>query len=180
MRLLNVYDFKFEHFFEPDIPPYIIASHRWTDEEISLKDFQKSRNADYKGYQKVKGFCRFVRTRLPTIKWLWIDTVCIDQRWSAEVSEAINSMFVWYRQAVWCVAYLADTFSWDIDNGYRRVEHSGWFERGWTLQELVAPKAVMFFSSDWDILGYKHDADVARGIVRKILYPTFTSSRKIS
>ncbi|KAI6002305.1 hypothetical protein F5J12DRAFT_906395 [Pisolithus orientalis] len=72
--------------------------------------------------------------------WLWIDTCCIDKRSSAELSEAINSMYRWYRNSQMCYVYLND-----------------WFSRGWTLQELVAPKEAEFFNKSWVSIGIKQD-----------------------
>jgi len=87
-------------------------------------------------------------------EWVWIDTYCIDKSSSAELSEAINSMFGWYKKSAICYAYLADVPS----NGDPQVPQSAfsksrWFTRGWTLQELIAPNILEFFSNDWKKLG---------------------------
>ncbi len=99
------------------------------------------------------------------LEYLWVDTNCIDKTSSAELSEAINSMFAWYRDAEVCYVYLVDV----PDGVVRRVHESGewvaddvflrsrWFTRGWTLQELLAPAAVVFFSTDWKRLGTKSE-----------------------
>lgn len=88
--------------------------------------------------------------------WLWVDTCCIDKSSSAELSEAINSMFEWYRNSAICYAFLDDVAS-DQEASIRRREFyaSQWFQRGWTLQELLAPAQVVFFSADWKALGNK-------------------------
>ncbi|KAI6138370.1 hypothetical protein BKA82DRAFT_58501, partial [Pisolithus tinctorius] len=89
-------------------------------------------------------------------EWLWIDTCCIDKRSSSELSEAINSMFRWYRDAQVCYAYLNDVDESDIPTG--RDYH--WFPDGscgWTLQELIAPKQVEYFNEDWVSIGNKQD-----------------------
>lgn len=85
---------------------------------------------------------------------IWIDSCCIDKSSSAELSEAINSMFHWYRRAVMCLVYLADVTSEED------LEESEWFRRGWTLQELIAPRNIFFFNEEWDILGSKYDLRV--------------------
>lgn len=67
-------------------------------------------------------------------------------------------MYRWYRNARSCYAYLADV---SIDGGAEtvegKIEGSRWFTRGWTLQELVAPANVEFYSKDWESLGSKSD-----------------------
>ncbi|KAK8060938.1 hypothetical protein PG996_010868 [Apiospora saccharicola] len=80
---------------------------------------------------------------------VWIDTCCIDQSSSAELSEAINSMFRWYQEAEVCFAYLYDA------TGVQDFTESDWFNRGWTLQELIAPRAVEFYSGEWELFGDK-------------------------
>lgn len=115
MRLLNVHNQTFQDFHGDDIPPYVVTSHRWGVNEAMYKDILKRRNQQSKGYQKVLGFCAFA-SRLPesdhgstaSIQWLWMDTCCINQNSSAEVSESINSMWRWYSKAAHCIAYLRD------------------------------------------------------------------------
>ncbi len=88
--------------------------------------------------------------------WVWDDTCCIDKRSSAELGEAINSMFRWYAEAAVCFAYLEDVEDdcvvQETNSAFRR---SVWFTRGWTLQELLAPQLVLFFSRGWKCLGTK-------------------------
>ena len=150
MRLLNIYTLNFEEFLGNDIPPYAILSHRWGSEEVSYKQFCKRVNCDGAGYDKIINCCNFAKQRAiesaaeeedgwmhKTLSWVWIDTVCIDKRSSAELSEAINSMFHWYDGAAECWVYLADVPSLRI-NGEGRImrafRKSNWFTRGWTLQ----------------------------------------------
>jgi hypothetical protein len=87
----------------------------------------------------------------------WIDTCCIDKTSSAELSEAINSMYMWYQNSQVCYAYLSD-----VDNlapeglgVFPSFRHSKWWSRGWTLQELLAPKFVEFYARDWTEIGTK-------------------------
>lgn len=110
------------------------------------------RRAYLEGYQKVMGFAEYVRTEIPHLKWLWIDTCCIKQDSDRELSEAINSMFRWYREAEVCLAYLADVAVADNLPSFLR---SVWFRRAWTLQELIAPELVVFLTRDWQIIGHK-------------------------
>ena len=91
------------------------------------------------------------------MSFCWIDTCAINKSSSAELSEAINSMFNWYKNANRCYAYLSDVN--DSDNRPQLLnslsERSRWFTRGWTLQELIAPRHVEFFGAGWAHLGSK-------------------------
>ncbi|KAK0113335.1 hypothetical protein ONS95_013591 [Cadophora gregata] len=68
-------------------------------------------------------------------------------------------MFIWYQNAEICYAYLSDVqldntddlLEWSIDE----FRNSKWFTRGWTLQELLSPKQVRFFSGGWAPLGLR-------------------------
>lgn len=129
MRLLNTTTLKLEEFANNDEVEYTILSHRWEQDEVSLQELA-SGNAEGKlGYLKIKRCCQEVAKA--GVRYVWIDTCCIDKTSSAELSEAINSMYRWYQQAVICYAYLSDIQSVDDLAG------SAWFTRGWTLQELI-------------------------------------------
>ena len=82
-------------------------------------------------------------------EYIWIDTCCIDKSSSAELSEAINSMFKWYQNSSLCLAYLSDVSLSDL------VTESMWFMRGWTLQELIAPRELRFYNKYWEPVGTK-------------------------
>ncbi|KAF2480841.1 heterokaryon incompatibility protein-domain-containing protein, partial [Neohortaea acidophila] len=133
------------------VPPYAILSHRWTDDEITYKDFAKGRRKSSAGFRKIEQFCHWAGPP-QRVQWIWVDTACIDQRSSAELSEAINSMYHWYREAAFCVAYLADITNFPTQE---QLAESEWFERGWTLQELLAPDEVIFCSKTWREFGRK-------------------------
>lgn len=152
MRLLNTESLELQEFLDDSVPPYVAASHRWLSDEVTFQDVRDRRNTNSGGYHKVKAFTRYVRDNVPHIKWLWIDTCCINKESAAELSEAINSMFEWYRNTELCIAYLAD-----VETTANRVslEKSEWFKRGWTLQELLAPRKVLFVTSGWETIGYK-------------------------
>ncbi|KAK0950685.1 hypothetical protein LTR91_025479, partial [Friedmanniomyces endolithicus] len=156
MRLLNVSSLDFAEFRDDNRPPYVAASHRWLDDgEATFQDVRDRRNTDGKGYQKVKAFAVHIQCNLAPLKWLWIDTCCINKKKAVELSEAINLMFEWYRNAELCLAYLADVAT---GNGTCTIEKSEWFERGWTLQKLLAPQTVLFVTEGWDVIGHKGGA----------------------
>lgn len=163
MRLLNTHTLKFKDFFKP--PPYAILSHRWGEDEVSFDDYENGRGLDGPGYEKIVSCCHFVWKR--GHEWVWIDTCCIDKRSSAELSEAINSMWEWYGKAEECYAYLSDVPSciaepFDTGSG----ESSAWFTRGWTLQELLAPRIVTFCNADWQVIGHKSDPEILAEITK--------------
>ena len=94
---------------------------------------------------------------------VWIDTCYIDQKSSSELSESINSMYVLYANCDRCYAYLedvgtasassSDSLTATADNSDFRA--SVWFSRGWTLQELIAPRDVQFLDKTWSVIGSK-------------------------
>ncbi|KAH8588571.1 heterokaryon incompatibility protein-domain-containing protein, partial [Bisporella sp. PMI_857] len=156
MRLINARTLRLDEFYDNAIPRYAILSHAWGDGEVSFQEWQDPTKASKKsGYAKIKGACR--QALKDGLEYLWVDTNCIDKTSSAELTEAINSMFAWYRDAVFCYAYLSDVPTLnkadaDLLNSFRK---SRWFTRGWTLQELLAPRHVTFYSSDWGRIGTK-------------------------
>src|ERR1700760_1117571 len=126
-----------------NIPPYAILSHTWggDEEEVVFEDFVEgsrlSSSAQSKaGYRKIQ-FCGEQATR-DGYQHFWVDTCCINKSNHSELSEAIISMFRWYRNSAKCYVYLADvsTKDWRWKPAFRK---SRWFSRGWTLQELIAP-----------------------------------------
>jgi hypothetical protein len=156
MRLLNARTLEFEEFYGDRIPKYAILSHTWEQGEVTFQDWQDHEAASRKaGYVKVRGACQ--RARRDGLDYVWVDTNCIDKSSSAELTEAINSMFAWYRDSVVCYAYLVDvppsTGEETYDELMKYLRRSRWFTRGWTLQELLAPSHVIFFASDWARLG---------------------------
>ncbi|PVH75291.1 hypothetical protein DL98DRAFT_388945, partial [Cadophora sp. DSE1049] len=138
--------------------PYAILSHAWgeNNEEVTFQDLKNGSGKTKNGYKKL-GFCREQAAR-DGLQYFWVDTCCIDKSNNAELSEAINSMFRWYRKAAICYVYLADVWSRDqTDPSLKPWEaafrNSRWFTRGWTLQELIASPLVEFFSSNGNRLG---------------------------
>jgi len=157
VRLLHTEERVLQEFPSDLIPPYAILSHRWGEQEISLQDIKADGAEKLRGYEKVKMTCSFAWER--GFKYVWIDTCCIDKASSAELSEAINSMYRWYQEAEVCYAYLADvSLSADntkIDVANHEFRNSEWFTRGWTLQELLAPESLIFLNQEWHEIGTK-------------------------
>ncbi|OCK89247.1 HET-domain-containing protein [Cenococcum geophilum 1.58] len=159
MRLLrrsDTGDFSLTQFGDGAIPPYAILSHTWgaDAEEVTFEDLMNGTGKDKPGYVKIR-FCG-EQAGLDALQYFWIDTCCINKANHAELSQAINSMYRWYRNATRCYVYLSDVpsppfgtnnefnpQSWDSD-----FWKSKWFTRGWTLQELLAPYSVEFFSRE--------------------------------
>ncbi|KAH9888953.1 heterokaryon incompatibility protein-domain-containing protein [Cubamyces lactineus] len=137
---------------------YAILSHVWakTGEQTfqELEALIMSGAGLAKASMKIREFCRFAKGE--GYRWVWIDSCCIDKTSSAELSEAINAMYAWYADAHVCYAYLADVPD-DEDPCMRhsRFRRSKWFTRGWTLQELIAPRSLIFLSQRWTIIGTK-------------------------
>lgn len=154
MRLLHTKKLKLHEFFGTKIPPYVILSHTWGKGEISFQELQSGHGKFKAGYDKIRRCCQMAA--LDGYQWAWVDTCCIDKTSSSELSEAINSMYTWYRVSEVCYVYLEDV---PTNLGTRETEvairKSRWFTRGWTLQELIAPPSVLFFDSKWAELGTK-------------------------
>lgn len=175
MRLLRVHDIQLIEPPPDAIPPYAILSHTWAKDEVSFVDMEgNSQLCRAKaGWYKIEAACK--QASQDDLEFLWVDTCCIDKRSSAELSEAINSMFEWYRCARICYAYLADVDTLDSEHR-RQFNSSRWFTRGWTLQELLAPPDVTFYNRTWQDLGTKTDLaekiSSITGIPPTILYAT--------
>jgi Heterokaryon incompatibility protein (HET) len=135
------------------VPPYAILSHTWGEEEVSFQDWKAGGNEGKVGYHKVRRSCEIAAQ--DGCSRIWVDTCCIDKSSSAELSEAINSMYRYYRNAKVCYAYLADLTFESLARDDGCFEACKWFSRGWTLQELIAPRNVVFFSTDWRPIGTK-------------------------
>jgi hypothetical protein len=164
MRLLERNDgddFSLTKDFGDDIPRYAILSHTWgLDTEVTFKDLMNSTGKSKAGYGE--------QARRDGIQYFWVDTCCIDKSNNNELREAINSMFRWYRNAIKCYIFLLDVSRPDLDAHDKphqppwesAFRQSRWFTRGWTLQELIAPTSVEFFSRDWKKLGNKASLEI--------------------
>ncbi|KAI9770372.1 MAG: hypothetical protein M1839_003214 [Geoglossum umbratile] len=167
MRLLRLEvdgEFSLTDFVGGDtIPPYAILSHTWglDGEEVTFKDLVDGTGHDKTGYKKIR-FCGD-QARHDDLQYFWVDTCCIDKSKPAELQEAINSMFRWYHNATRCYVYLSDVLTaeqkeddWLTKFAWKSAfQTSRWFTRGWTLQELLAPVSVEFFSYEGKRLGDK-------------------------
>jgi hypothetical protein len=153
MRLLNTLSYELAEFLRGNVPPYAILSHTWGDEEVGFKDIMKPHREEMMGFSKIRACC--ARARQDELHWVWIDTCCIDKSSSAELSEAINSMYRWYRNASVCYAYLFDVPPLDPFLNEQKFRSARWFTRGWCLQELLAPRQLEFYAEDWTELGTK-------------------------
>lgn len=141
-------------------PPisYAILSHTWADGEVSFQEISEQPElARLKpGYAKLVQSCKQAKDR--GFDYLWMDTCCIDKRNSAELSEAINSMYRYYEQATECFIYLGDVHpSKDRHVQLSSLKSSRWLSRGWTLQELLASTTRLFFASDWSLMEHGDD-----------------------
>ncbi|EJT75546.1 hypothetical protein GGTG_05479 [Gaeumannomyces tritici R3-111a-1] len=189
IRLINTETLQMKMFFGESVPEYAILSHTWVEgEEVDFQEMARyggaldrgdSTNSEgvctcacpcqslisdivrrRPGHEKIVRICRLARER--NIDWAWVDTCCIDKSSSAELSEAINSMYRWYNRAKVCFVFLADL---DLDPESDLASYSEpteleealgrcrWFTRGWTLQELIAPVAIEFYNRHWKKVG---------------------------
>ncbi|KAH7061021.1 kinesin light chain 1 [Paraphoma chrysanthemicola] len=160
LRRLSSGDFEVASFNDENPPPYAILSHTWTEgQEVTYNELVAGTGKDKTGYDKIR-FCGG-RAAADGLQYFWVDTCCIDKSTSHELSTAINSMFRWYQRASKCYVYLSDVvvpeevadaevFRIMWAEAFRR---SQWFTRGWTLQELLAPPCVEFFSKNGKRLG---------------------------
>ncbi|KUJ11938.1 HET-domain-containing protein, partial [Mollisia scopiformis] len=144
-----------------DVPAYAILSHTWGDEEVIFQDMEAgadSKTVSKAGWEKIQ-FCA-KQAAADGLQYFWVDTCCIDKKNAVELGAAINSMFRWYQNAARCYVYLSDVSKSTTEAVDERVweealRKSRWFTRGWTLQELIAPRLVDFFSLEGERLGNK-------------------------
>lgn len=168
MRLLNTKSQGLEVFATNEEVQYAILSHTWGNDEVTLADFVNEKRADSGGWKKILRSCE-VAAQLG-FDYIWIDTCCIDKTSSAELSEAINSMFQWYEKAELCIAYMEGVASTDDPtNDGSQFAQCRWFSRGWTLQELIAPPEVNFYSQEWELIGTR--TSLQEAITRVSLIP---------
>ncbi|KXH68831.1 HET domain-containing protein [Colletotrichum salicis] len=154
MRLRSVFTLQLQEFSDDNSPAYAILSHTWEKEEVTYQDLKSEAYASKKGFIKIRACCS--QAFNDGYDWVWVDTCCIDKTSSAELSEAINSMFHWYSDAVICYVFLSDLPAQDpCDLNPQSFLNCKWFTRGWTLQELLAPVAVEFYDQGWNEVGTK-------------------------
>ncbi|KAG1743034.1 hypothetical protein EDB19DRAFT_581610 [Suillus lakei] len=127
----------------------VLLSHRWEETEALLHDIQDKvvyELNELGGIVKLQSFCKIARDA--GYCWAWMDTCCIDKNSNTELQESINSMFVWYRHSALTIVYLCDV---PPSSQSGALASSAWNERGWTFQEFVAPKVVIFNQHDWSL-----------------------------
>jgi hypothetical protein len=156
-----------ENLLDRDIPqyPYAILSHTWgkANEEVTFEEMVDGSGRGKSGYKKIE-FCGKQAAK-DGFKYFWVDSCCIKKSSDPELSEAINSMYRWYSRAARCYVYLSDVSLGEGDghssqsSWNRAFRASRWFTRGWTLQELLAPSSVEFFSQEGTRLGDKKSLD---------------------
>lgn len=181
MRLLHTSSLDLVEIPDDAVPSYAILSHTWGDQEITLQEMERviandsdnrsavNRITQKDGYLKVKAAAAMALSR--GLEYLWVDTCCIDKSISAELSEAINSMYLWYQQSEECYAFLSDVGPEAVEDWtdpQSSLYGSRWFTRGWTLQELVAPSVVLFYASDWTFLGRKDKPESFTRVISEV------------
>ncbi|OTB17666.1 hypothetical protein K445DRAFT_315413 [Daldinia sp. EC12] len=174
MWLINTDTRRLELVNEPEEYTYAVLSHTWEDEEVSFQEFQ----APEQPYEK-KGFGKIMRTcelaSAHGLRYAWVDTCCIDKSSSAELSEAINSMFKWYMNAAVCIVFLSDLpFGSSFEDHFPRCR---WLTRGWTLQEIVAPRVAEFYDAKWELRGRKPELNSLLADVTRIDYDVLCNNQ---
>ncbi|CZR59826.1 uncharacterized protein PAC_09720 [Phialocephala subalpina] len=159
MWLLSTTTLQLEYVNSSKEHSYAILSHTWEDEEVTLQEMAHLDQARRKkGFSKIEWTCRLALER--GIQYAWVDTCCIDKSSSAELTEAINSMFKWYKDSTVCFAFLSDLPPSDPMSKTKKLptdefRRCRWFTRGWILQELIAPEAIEFYDQSWTLRGDK-------------------------
>ncbi|KAH9936784.1 heterokaryon incompatibility protein-domain-containing protein, partial [Epithele typhae] len=162
MWLLGTARANLVFFPQPENVPggYAILSHTWGEEEDT---FQNPRQPSPPWFNprdrltlKIRSFLE--RAEKHGHEYAWVDTCCINKESSAELSEGINSMFRYYALSTICYVYLSDVEYSDTDshNMWDAFRRSRWHTRGWTLQELIASRVLVFYSKEWKCLGTKY------------------------
>ena len=157
MRLINCTSQGLGEVAETSRPEYAILSHRWepNKHQVSYQDFNRGEVSTHD-----RDWAKIHATRKVALEeglnLVWIDTCCFDKTSSAETSESINSMFRWYSNSKVCLAYLFD-FDSQPPDALSNLGKSEWFYRGWTLQELIAPKRMQFYDCNWVYFGTRKE-----------------------
>lgn len=156
MRLINCKTKQLEFFDNSEAPPYATLSHTWDGDEVTFEDFHDVEKRQAKqGWQKIRATCRIAQD--DGLGYAWVDSCCINKQSSAELSEAINSMFTWYGLSRECYSYLSDYERAGEQGSEQQITACRWFTRGWTLQELIAPSTIKFYDKNWAFVGTRAD-----------------------
>ena len=176
MRFINAATLEFVYVPDSDLSfeenKYAVLSHRWgaARDEVSFQDIEESREYSHKkGFAKLKGFCDLASRS--GCRYCWIDTSCINKGDAMEMNEAINSMYRWYGESYICIIYLEDVPA-------RPLFDSVWFDRGWTLQELIAPKEANFYDQNWQFTASKRE--LSQDLSTKISMPQIYGEREMA
>ncbi|KAG1817516.1 uncharacterized protein BJ212DRAFT_1269921 [Suillus subaureus] len=128
---------------------WVMLSHRWGEKEPLLHDIQDKVVYELDPVDsttKLQSFCEI--TRDAGFLWAWMDTCCIDQKNNVELQKSVNSMFVWYHNSALTIVYLSDVLP---SSKSCTLARSAWNKRGWTVQEFLAPKVILFYQQDWTL-----------------------------
>lgn len=187
MWLIDTSTFELVQIVDPSHQKFAILSHTWDAEgEVTFQDMQNLDVARIKpGFQKIERTCNVAR---PHFRYMWIDTCCIDKSSSAELSEAINSMFYWYQCSKLCYVFLSDLepLPTHLKESERRslldtrISKCRWFTRGWTLQELIAPERLEFFDQNWIFIGAKSDLEATLARITNVDAAILNHSTRLS
>jgi hypothetical protein len=142
-------DLRMEHITEAVVTYFrcVMLSHRWEGKEPLLQDIQGKIVYELNslgGIVKLRKFCEIARDA--GYRWAWSDTCCIDKSSNVELQQSLNSMFVWYQHSALTIVYLSDVPPSSKSGALGKSE---WNRRGWTFQEFLASKVVIFYQKDW-------------------------------
>ncbi|KAG1814090.1 hypothetical protein EV424DRAFT_42587 [Suillus variegatus] len=142
---------------------WVMLSHRWETKEPGLHDIQDKVIYDLDPVGTVVKLQKFSQVaRDAGHRWAWSDTCCIDQNNNIEVQQSVNSMFVWYHHSALTIVYLSDVLP---SSEYGALANSTWNTRGWTVQEFLAPEAVLFYQADWTLYLDNHSRNHKESII---------------
>jgi hypothetical protein len=174
-------DFRMKHIKEKVAMYFSFAmlSHRWEGKEPLLQDIQDKVLYELNpvgSMVKLQSFCKIACCA--GYRWAWSDTCCIDKSDSVKHQEAINSMFTWYQHSALTIIYLSDVPP-SSESG--ALANSAWNTRGWTAQELLASKVILFYQKDWTLYlndrSPNHKESIA--IMQELEYATRIDRRDI-
>jgi hypothetical protein len=120
-----------------DVREVVFITHRWDSPEIGYQTVMKN-NCHAISLLSTK--LRRIRNALKKkdIRYVWMDTICIDKANLSELDEAIRSMYKWYAS---CAAVVLDSGT-PLDM---------WCSRGWCLQEGAAAGRLCGISKDGNL-----------------------------
>ncbi|KAI3395940.1 hypothetical protein diail_651 [Diaporthe ilicicola] len=195
MWLIDTTTLRLEEVIDLQDCKYAILSHTWEKDEVAFQEMlaesRPARLLKKAGFLKIKKTCEVAKEK--GYAYAWVDTCCIDKTSSAALSEAINSMFHWYKGSSLCLAHLSDLQVNNFEHAESRtsefMKDCRWFTRGWTLQELIGPEELEFYDQEWNFRGSKktlrHQLSAITGIDTDILedselLPTVPVGRRMS